>query len=105
MNTFTDDLKQKLQDTFNPQYIELINDSSNHNVPAGSESHFTLILVSEQFEGKSRIQKHRLVNEALANELKTQIHALSLKLFSPSEYEKLESVDTTQPPCLGGDKS
>ena len=53
--------------------------------PGTGESHFRVTMVSAQFAGKSRLQRHRLVNEALAAELAGKVHALALELNAPGE--------------------
>lgn len=58
----------------------------------GGGDHWQLIIVSPAFEGKGLIEQHRLVNEALKEPLSDQrIHALSLKTFSPAQWDKLGS--------------
>jgi BolA protein len=94
----------KLKAAFDPLYMELFNESSMHNVPPGSESHFKLVLVSAQFEGLSRIARQREVYRVLEAELKGGIHALSQRSFSPIEWQKVADVHVmTSPPCHGGD--
>ncbi|MGU9977445.1 MAG: BolA family protein [Candidatus Oxydemutatoraceae bacterium WSBS_2016_MAG_OTU14] len=88
-----------------PEHLEVINESDKHNVPEGSESHFKLIIVSAEFSRQSLINRHRMVNEVLAEELANNIHALALRTLSPEEWvEKGQSTAPT-PPCLGGSKN
>lgn len=87
-----------LQKQFTPQFIDLNNESHQHQVPQGSESHFKLTLVSTQFSGCSRVERHRLVNTLLLPEMNTGLHALSLALYSPEEWAKHPSKLET-PPC------
>ena len=67
----------------------MINESHLHaghrNSPGTGESHFRVLIVSPLFAGKSRLQRHRLVNETLAAELKGKVHALALDLRAPDE--------------------
>jgi BolA protein len=88
-------LKSKISDTFNPVQLEIIDESHMHAGHAGhdgsGESHFQVLIVSDAFEGVSRVQRQRLVYDLLAEELKTKIHALALKTLTPSEFEKLSS--------------
>lgn len=84
------------------RHLNIINESSKHNVPPGSESHFKLIIVADIFEGHSLLQRHRYINTLLAAELAGGIHALSLRTLTPAEWtDKGAKVDDT-PPCLGG---
>ncbi|MEZ4751155.1 MAG: BolA/IbaG family iron-sulfur metabolism protein [Bdellovibrionota bacterium] len=87
---------------FNPHYLLVEDESHSHNVPAGAESHFKVILVSPQFEGKRLLERHRSVNSALSDLLKTRIHALALHTFTEKEWQQKHSTES--PPCLGGSK-
>jgi BolA protein len=51
----------------------------------GGETHFRVTLVAESFAGKSRIERHRMVNQALAEELADRVHALAVKAWAPGE--------------------
>eukprot|EP00485_Elphidium_margaritaceum_P011748 CAMPEP_0202692642 /NCGR_PEP_ID=MMETSP1385-20130828/6974_1 /ASSEMBLY_ACC=CAM_ASM_000861 /TAXON_ID=933848 /ORGANISM="Elphidium margaritaceum" /LENGTH=111 /DNA_ID=CAMNT_0049348217 /DNA_START=59 /DNA_END=390 /DNA_ORIENTATION=+ len=94
-------ITQKLTQTFNPTHLEVINESNQHNVPKGSETHFKVVIVSTEFDGKSKINQHRLVNETLKDELNNNVHALSIKTKTPQQWSKNSTVDPS-PPCLGG---
>ena len=83
--------------------IQVINESYKHSVPKGSESHFQVVIVSHQFEGMPLIQRHRLVNSLLQEELQHDIHALSIQAKTPTQWEKNSMVSPT-PNCLGGSK-
>ena len=96
-------IRRKLEDALSPIHLELVNESSKHNVPKGSESHFKLLVVSKSFEGKSLIDRHRMVNHVLAEELKKGIHALSIQAKTPAQFQVDPSVSST-PDCLGGSK-
>jgi BolA family transcriptional regulator, general stress-responsive regulator len=101
--TIEEDIITKLQHALQPQHLEVINESHMHNVPPGSESHFKVVAVSEEFEAKILIARHRLINSALKEELAGPIHALSLHTMTPSEWsEKGPTPDS--PPCMGGGK-
>ncbi len=98
-------IEQKLRDAFAPLHLEVENESHMHNVPAGSESHFKIVLVTEQFDGKPLLQRHRAVNSALSAELAGQIHALALHTMTPNEWFEKGGAAPDSPPCLGGGKS
>ncbi|RHY30878.1 hypothetical protein DYB32_003948 [Aphanomyces invadans] len=72
-----------------------------HNVPKGSETHFKVVVVSAAFEGKPLIQRHRLVNQVLADELDGGVHALSIQSKTPSQWDANSTVRPS-PSCLGG---
>jgi len=82
-------MREKLQRAFQPTRLDVINESHLHaghrTSPGTGESHFRVLMVSAVFAGKSRLQRHRLVNEALAAELKGKVHALALDLRAPDE--------------------
>ena len=82
-------IREKLTRAFQPVRLEVINESHLHaghrGSPGTGESHFRVVIVSAVFSGKSRLARHRLVNEALATELTGKIHALALDLRSPDE--------------------
>jgi BolA protein len=82
-------MREKLQQAFQPTRLDVINESHLHaghrTSPGTGESHFRVLMVSPLFAGKSRLQRHRLVNETLAAELKGKVHALALDLRAPGE--------------------
>lgn len=82
-------IREKLTNTFAPKSLEVENESHRHAGHAGSpntgESHFRVHIVSDKFDGLSRVERHRLVNEALADMLRNQIHALAIKAKAPGE--------------------
>ncbi|KAF0699516.1 Aste57867_9938 [Aphanomyces stellatus] len=94
-------IQKKLQDVFQPTHLEVLNESYMHNVPKGSETHFKVVVVSDLFEGKPLIQRHRMVNEALAAEFDKGVHALSIQSKTPAQWETNSSVRPS-PTCLGG---
>jgi stress-induced morphogen len=99
-------IREKLMARFAPEHLEVTNESHTHNVPKGSETHFKVLIVASEFEGQSRIQRQRAVNEALAEELKSGVHALTQRALSPSEWAREGAVDGFESPeCRGGSKS
>ncbi|KAL3902627.1 MAG: hypothetical protein SGILL_010759 [Bacillariaceae sp.] len=102
----TQSIRDKLQVAFSPQVLEVINESHMHNVPKNSETHFKVVVVSDQFDSvKSPIQRHRLVNTALKAELDGPVHALSIIAKSPTQWEKSSGIIPASPSCKGGDGS
>lgn len=96
-------IRDKITQTFDPFYYDVINESYKHNVSKDSESHFKIIIVSNKFNNNNLIQRHRLVNTLLHEELKTYIHALSIQAKTIEEWEKNPAIIST-PNCLGGHK-
>jgi BolA protein len=98
-------ITDKLRDALAPDYLDVLNESHMHNVPAGSESHFKVVAVAECFEGKPLIQRHRLINAALAEELAGKIHALALHTMTPAEWAARGERVADSPECRGGSKA
>ena len=97
-------IENKLLSHFNPLHLEVINESSKHNVPAGSESHFKVVIVTPTFNGERLIKRHRLFNSVLKDELANDIHALALHTYTQEEWQKQLGEFPKSPNCLGGGK-
>jgi len=97
-------LQEKLSSVFAPSHLELLNESPSHGLPPEAEKHFRVILVTELFDGLSRVDRYRQVHEVLKEELSSQVHALSLQLFTPSEWRQRQGATFSSPACLGGGK-
>ncbi len=95
----------KINDDLQPLHLEVINESHKHSVPPGSESHFKVVVVSERFEGQPLVRRHQAVNAILAQELKEDIHALSLETLTGAEWTARGGQTLKSPPCLGGSKA
>lgn len=82
-------LREKLMIALRPKRLDIINESELHaghrNSPGTGESHFRILIVSDAFEGKSRVERHRMVNDALKDEVGGRIHALALATYAPNE--------------------
>lgn len=98
-------IEQKIRACLAPVHLVLQNESGKHNVPTGSESHFRLLLVSERFLGLTRLDRHKLMHDLLADEFKSGLHALSLNLYTPDEWQRQEGASPATPPCLGNKKT
>jgi|TARA_B100001964_G_C14223948_1_gene596699 BolA protein len=97
-----DVIESKLATVLSPRHLQVVNESGNHNVPDGSESHFKVVLVSDDFEGERLLQRHKRVNRVLAEELENQIHALALHTYTASEWQSKHGDAPMSPPCKGG---
>jgi len=89
-----DSIRQHLTEAFSPTVLRIENDSTRHaghaamrdaDAAAIGETHFVVHIVSEAFDGKSRVERHRMVNDALEAELAGPVHALNIKAQAPSE--------------------
>jgi BolA protein len=82
-------ITNKLREAFAPENLDVIDESHLHEGHAGhrpgGETHFRLYIVSPAFEGKSRIERHRMINSVLAAELAGSVHALAIKAETPEE--------------------
>lgn len=96
-------LRSLLQRALAPSHLEVVNESGQHAVPPGSETHFKVVVVSGRFEGLPLIQRHRLVHSSVRDLLASDIHALSIHAKTPEQWAEEPRVDPS-PPCLGGSK-
>jgi BolA protein len=82
-------LRVRLNEALSPVRLEIVDDSHRHRGHAGhrpgGETHFTVLVVSETFAGKSRVERQRLVYAAVAAEMEERVHALSLVARTPAE--------------------
>jgi BolA protein len=84
-------IKRLLTEAFNPQILEIIDNSAAHAGHAGARSgggHFHVTIVADSFEGKSLVQRHQLIYKALGDMMKQEIHALGINALSPTEENK-----------------
>lgn len=88
-----------------PTHLELVDESHNHAVPAGAQSHFKLLVVSEQFAGLGLVARHRTLNRLLHAEFDQGLHALALHTWTPQEWFDKGGAAPESPPCLGASKS
>lgn len=93
-----------LSQSLSLEFLSVENESSQHHVPEHSETHFKIIAVSNEFEGINLLARHRLINTLCREELDTGLHALSLHLFTPSEWETKQPELLASPKCRGGRK-
>jgi BolA family transcriptional regulator, general stress-responsive regulator len=94
-------IEEKLKMAFEPDHLEVINESYRHNVPAGSESHFKIVIVSDQFQDQRFLSRHRAIYSILADELVGCVHALALHTYTPKEWEGLQNSVPASPSCRG----
>ncbi len=83
------EIETLLQHAFLPTRLDVINDSARHHGHAGDdgsgESHFTVVIESVAFTGKSRVERQRMVNRALGDIPGQRVHALAIRAFAPDE--------------------
>lgn len=82
-------IRERLQSGLSPSRLEVVNDSHHHQGHAGDDgtgqTHFSVLVVADAFTGKSRVARHRLVNDLLTAEFEAGVHALSIKALAPDE--------------------
>lgn len=98
-------IETKLRDGLSPGHLDILNESHMHSVPPNSETHFKVIVVSRDFEGKTRVARHQAVNRLLADELAGPVHALSIQAHTPDEWVARGGTVLDSPECLGGGKA
>lgn len=77
-------IRERLEKKFAPTHLEVIDDSAKHVGHAGSRDgagHFTVVIQADYFAGKSRVEAHRLIYDALSDLIPKEIHALQIKLI------------------------
>lgn len=97
-------IESALTQAFEPTHLEVLDESHNHAVKPGAESHFKVVVVAPAFTGKSGVQRHQLVYGALRGELKGGLHALTITARTPEEWSTTP-VALVSPPCAGANKS
>lgn len=91
-------IREKLRQALSPERLELEDDSWRHaghhheggmDAKPGGESHFNLVIVAADFEGRSRLERQRLINGLLREEMAGVVHALSIKAMTPDEAARI----------------
>jgi len=88
MSERIEQIETKLEAALTPESVDIIDDSHKHAGHAGASGgagHFDLTIVADKFSGVNTVGRHRLVYEALSEMMPDEIHALSIKAFSPDE--------------------
>jgi BolA protein len=95
MSTRIEQIRARLEQGLEPIHLELFDDSAAHAGHAGARQsgggHFSAIVVAKSFAGQSLVARHRLVYQALGDLMQTDIHAFSMKVYAPDEFDRIES--------------
>jgi BolA protein len=85
----TENLRQKLEEELKPVRLEVVDDSAKHvgHAKAGGGGHYRVFIVCPAFSGKPLIARHRMVYAALSEQMRSEIHALSIVAKAPEEVE------------------
>lgn len=97
------ELIDRLSSEFKPSFLSVVNESHMHSVPANSETHFKVVVVSDTYQSMRLVKRHQSVYGLLPDLLQNPIHALSMHLFTEDEWQKDSTVQDS-PNCLGGSK-
>lgn len=97
-------IESTLTEALSPQLLDVQDESHMHNVPEGAQSHFKVTVVTDRFEDKRLIARHREINTLLADALEGPVHALALHTHTPKEWEARGGTVAESPACLGGSK-
>lgn len=98
-------IQEKITQALNPSFLDVTNESHMHSVPPNSETHFKLVVVSDQFEGKRSLARHQQVYAILAQELAAGVHALALHTYTPADWLQRQGNSPASPSCKGGSKA
>ena len=98
-------IERQLTIEFTPLFLNVEDESSNHHVPIDAQTHYKITMASAQFTQISRINRHRMVNNVLKEEFNSGMHALSMHLYSPEEWESQTSAAPPSPSCRDGYKN
>jgi BolA protein len=98
------EIQKQLQQLLDPTYLEVVNESHMHSVPANSETHFKVVIVSGGFDGKRKVARHQKIYGALASQLQGPVHALALHTYTPDEWQQRQEATPQSPDCMGGSK-
>ncbi|PIE25301.1 MAG: transcriptional regulator [Neptuniibacter caesariensis] len=97
-------IRERLQEGLTIEDLVIENESHMHSGPA-NDSHFKLTVVTNDFAGKRLIQRHQMIYGLLSDQMNNPIHALSMHLFTPDEWNEKGQTVMPSPTCLGGSKA
>lgn len=102
-------LRNLIEKKFEPLKIEIKNESYKHSVPKEAETHFNIFIVSDKFNEKSLINRHKMVFACLKDEMgekkENKLYSLNLKLKTPKEYNENTDDRISSPGCMSNNKN
>ena len=101
--TIQSTVEQRITANIESAVVEVVNESHMHNVPANSETHFKVTVVSPAFASVRRVARHQMIYELLQDLIDGPVHALALHLYTPEEWTTRLQTSPTSPDCHGGD--
>ena len=96
-------LASLLQDNFSIDHMDLVNESHMHSVPPNSETHFKLVIVSADFDGKRKVARHQQIYALVGELMQEGLHALAIHAYTPEEWASVQQAPES-PNCMGGSK-
>jgi BolA protein len=98
-------IEHQLTTELSPTFLNVEDESRNHHVPEGAQTHFKVVAVSPKFAELNRVARHRLVNHLLRAEFDLGLHALSLHLYTAEEWTIKNKSVLDSPACKDGYKN
>lgn len=98
-------IERRIAESLAPVVVEVVDESHRHSSGKGAESHFNVTVVSAAFAGENRVKRHRRIHGLLADQMSAGLHALTLTLLTPDEYEAKAGQSIASPSCMGGSKT
>lgn len=92
-------IEEKLFEHFEPRHLDVINESKNHSVPIGSQTHFKVVIVSEKFENQPSLNRHKAIYGLVGDLMKQGLHALAIHAFTPEEWIAAKEKYPPSPAC------
>ena len=102
--TVREQIEAKLDGRLAPVHLEVTDESYMHAAGPNAESHFSVVVAADTFEGLSLVDRHRAINGALREEFQQGLHALAIQAYSSAEWNERKVPLKPSPPCLGGSK-
>lgn len=97
-------ITQLIDNNIKTLYRKVEDESINHNVPISAETHFKVTIIADEFNGMTKLMRHRKIYALLTEEFQSGLHALSLHLYTPAEWELYGEKTKNSPPCRGNKK-
>lgn len=95
----TELIRQRLA-SLSPQGLEIFDESHEHAGHAGAREsgggHFQVFIVSEAFEGKNKVSRHRMIYQAVDELMPAKIHALAIRAYTPAELDDIKATPQAQ---------
>lgn len=97
-------IESNIRKSLKTEHLEVFNESHMHSVPPNSETHFKVIVVSNEFAGKPKVARHQVIYSLVSKEMAGGVHALAIHTYTPEEWAKSHQEAPASPNCHGGTK-